>query len=159
MAKESVKTAARGILTKYLEENHLRKTPERFAILDTIYSINTHFTVRELGNKLEENHFPVSIATLYNCINLLIKLKLVVGHKLNTTTVYEASYNKEKSVRQICLVCGKMQELRSPALLKTVDELHLHRFRMSGFVLNIYGVCSSCQAKMTRMKNKNNKKK
>jgi len=26
-------------------------------------------------------------------------------------------------------------------------------------VLNIYGVCSSCQAKMTRMKNKNNKKK
>lgn len=159
MAKENIRATVRGILTQYLEDNHLRKTPERFAILDTIYSVNTPFTIRELGLLLEKDHFPVSVATLYNCINLLIQLKLVASHKLNTTTVYEASYNKEKIIRQICLVCGKMQELRSPMVMKGVEETRLHRFRMSGFTLNIYGTCSTCQARITRMKNKNNKKK
>lgn len=158
MARESVKITARGILTKYLEENHLRKTPERFAILDAIYSANTHFTIRELGIRLEENHFPVSVATLYNTINLFIKLRLVGSHKLNTTTVYEASYNKENTIRQICKVCGKMQELRAPMVVRSIEETHLHRFRMSGFALHIYGTCSTCQAKMTRLKNKTAKK-
>ena len=57
--KESVRAIVKQILTNYLETNSHRKTPERFAILDTIYSINGHFTLEELGEKLaEERNFP-----------------------------------------------------------------------------------------------------
>ena len=37
---ESIMQKVRLTLTNYLEENHCRKTPERYAILDAIYSIN-----------------------------------------------------------------------------------------------------------------------
>ena len=64
--------------------------------------------------------FPVSIATLYNAINLFMQLKLVECHKLHTTTVYEASYGNGNVIRQICRVCGKEQEVKAIRhLLKT----------------------------------------
>jgi len=159
MDKSSVKVAVKGVLTEYLEQKKLRKTPERFAILDAIYSQNQHFTIRELGLWLEENRFPVSIATLYNAINLFMQLKLVECHKLHTTTVYEASYGNGNVIRQICRVCGKEQEVKAMHIFNTLEEIHLHRFRREETAIYIYGTCSNCQARITRMKNKNKKKK
>ena len=40
MANEEVKNTVKKILTDYLEEKNLRKTAERFAILEEIYSIS-----------------------------------------------------------------------------------------------------------------------
>ena len=65
-------------LTNYLEENKLRKTPERYAILDAIFDFNEHFTLEELEDKMESKNFRVSRATLYNAIKLFMKLRL--GH-------------------------------------------------------------------------------
>ena len=45
MGDKNVKETVRQIFTEYLETNGHRKTPERFAILDTIYSINGHFDI------------------------------------------------------------------------------------------------------------------
>lgn len=55
--KESNKAAVRQILTKYLDENKLRKTPERFAVLDAVYSFNDHFSIQELSEKIEKVDF------------------------------------------------------------------------------------------------------
>ena len=63
--KESILTAVERILDNYLEMNNHRKTPERYAILKAIYSINGHFTLEELNDRLsKELKFPVSRATL-----------------------------------------------------------------------------------------------
>ena len=62
---DSVLQAVEGILNHYLETNKHRKTPERFAILRAVYSIDGHFTLDELGEKLSADYkFPVSRATL-----------------------------------------------------------------------------------------------
>ena len=50
--KESNKTAVRQILAKYLDENKLRKTPERFAVLDAVYSFNGHFSIQTRFHRL-----------------------------------------------------------------------------------------------------------
>lgn len=52
--KEGAKASVHQILTEYLELNNYRKTPERYAILDAIYSINGHFTLDELSAKLSD---------------------------------------------------------------------------------------------------------
>ncbi|MBQ8487230.1 MAG: transcriptional repressor [Prevotella sp.] len=152
--KDSVKTAVERILDGYLEMNNHRKTPERYAILRAVYSINGHFTLDELGEKLtKEYRFPVSRATLYNTLNLFMELRLVIRHRFQGTTKYEACYDNDSHCHQMCTVCGKVTEVRSPEIAQAIDELRLKRFRKDGFTLYIYGICSTCQAKITRQKN------
>ena len=151
--KENVKATVRNILTSYLEQNHLRKTPERFAILDAVYDSNEHFTLEELGEKLnEKERFPVSRATLYNTLKLFMELRLVIRHRFQGATHYEACYDNNGHSHQVCTVCGKVSEIKSGEIGKAIDNLKLKRFHKDGFALYIYGICSTCQAKITRQK-------
>jgi len=152
--KDSAITAAERILDSYLEMNNHRKTPERYAILKAVYNTNGHFTLDELGEKLAgEYKFPVSRATLYNTLNLFMELRLVIRHRFQGTTKYEACYDNNSHCHQMCTVCGKVTEIRSQEISQAIDDLHLKRFRKDGFTLYIYGICSTCQAKITRQKN------
>lgn len=157
--KDSVKVAVERILDNYLEMNNHRKTPERYAILRAVYDINGHFTLDELGEVLSEKYnFPVSRATLYNTLNLFLELRLVIRHRFQGSTKYEACYDNNSHCHQICSVCGKVTEVRSAEITAVIDSLHLKRFRKDGFTLYIYGVCSICQGKITRQKRKELKK-
>jgi Fur family ferric uptake transcriptional regulator len=158
--KENVKVAVKNILTNYLELNKHRKTPERFTILDAVYSTDGHFTLEELGEKLaKEYNFPVSRATLYNTLKLFIELRLVVRHRFQTTTKYEACYDNNSHSHQICTVCGKVTEVKAPQIIAAINKLQTKRFRKDGFTLYIYGICSSCQTKMSKAAAKLEKKK
>ena len=153
--EDNILQKARQTLTSYLEENKLRKTPERFAILDAIYHINGHFTLEELGAKMEADNFRVSMATLYNAINLFMQLRLVVRHTFQQGTHYEACFHSDYHCHEICTVCGKVQEVGGSSLTELIGNLKLKRFHPMGCSLNIYGVCSACHAKISR---KNNRK-
>ena len=151
--KDSVMTAVQRILDSYLEMNNHRKTPERYAILKAVYESNGHFTLEELGEKLEKVYrFPVSRATLYNTLNLFLELRLVVRHRFQGTTKYEACYDNGNHCHQICTMCGKVTEVNAPQITQVIEEVHLKRFRRDGYTLYIYGICSTCQGKLTRMK-------
>ena len=149
--RENVLQAVERILDSYLEMNNHRKTPERYAILRAVYSMGDHFTLDELGQRLTENyHFPVSRATLYNTLNLFMELRLVIRHRFQGTTKYEACYAGNSHCHQICTVCGKVTEVKSPEITEAIDQMHLKRFRKDGYSLYIYGICSNCQAVITR---------
>lgn len=151
---DNVKAKVRVILDNYLESNHHRKTPERYAILDAVYSLKGHFTLDDLGALLEKTHFRVSRATLYNTMHLFIELRLVMRHSLVSGVKYEACYSsKDNHIHQVCTVCGVVTEIYAPAVTEAVNETKLMRFRKDTYALYIYGVCSSCQAKITRKRN------
>ena len=148
---DSVYSAVERILNGYLEMNNHRKTPERYAILRAVYSMEDHFTLDELGEKLAaEYKFPVSRATLYNTMNLFMELRLVIRHRFQGSTKYEACYAGDSHCHQICTVCGKVTEVKAPEIAVAIDTLHLKRFRKDGFSLYIYGICSTCQAVITK---------
>ena len=158
--KDSILQAVEHILDGYLEMNNHRKTPERYAILKAVYSTEGHFTLDELGVKLtEEYRFPVSRATLYNTLNLFMELRLVIRHRFQGSTKYEACYADNNHCHQICTVCGKVTEVKAPEITEAIDAMHLKRFRKDGYTLYIYGICSSCQASITRHKNNQKAKK
>ena len=151
--KESVISAVERLLDNYLEMNNHRKTPERYSILRAIYSINGHFTIDELKARLaKEMDFPVSRATLYNTLNLFLSLRLVIRHRFQGSTKYEACYDNQSHCHQICSICGKVTEIKSPELIEAVENMHLKRFRKDGFTLYIYGICSACQLKKSKCK-------
>lgn len=149
--RENVKATVKNILTSYLELNRHRKTPERFTILDAVYSMTGHFSLEELGDKLAgEYNFPVSRATLYNTLRLLIELRLVVRHRFQSTTKYEACYDNNSHCHQICTMCGKVTEVKSQGVIDAINDMPTRRFHKDGFTLYVYGICSSCQAKQRR---------
>lgn len=151
--KESVIAAVERLLDNYLEMNNHRKTPERYTILRAIYSLNGHFTLDDLKARLaQEMDFPVSRATLYNTLNLFMSLRLVVRHRFQGSTKYEACYDNQSHCHQICTMCGKVTEVKSAEIIEAVENMHLKRFRKDGFTLYVYGVCSTCQTKMTKRK-------
>ena len=152
--KESVINAVERLLDNYLEMNNHRKTPERYTILRAIYSTNGHFTLEELNERLlREMNFRVSRATMYNTLNLFMELRLVIRHRFQGSTKYEACYDNASHCHQICTMCGKVMEIKSNEISAAVEKMPTKRFRKDGYTLYIYGVCSTCQAKITR-KNK-----
>ena len=152
---DSVLGSVERILDNYLEMNNHRKTPERYTILRAVFDMPGHFTIDELNQKLYDVYkFPVSRATLYNTLNLFMELRIVIRHRFQGTTKYEVCYGGNNHCHQICTVCGNVIEIKAPDVADTIDKMRLKRFRKDGFSLYIYGICSTCQAAITRKTNK-----
>ena len=157
METQNVKDTVRQIFTEYLTANGHRKTPERYAILDTIYSIDGHFDIDMLYSRMmDQENFRVSRATLYNTIILLINARLVIKHQFGTSSQYEKSYNRETHHHQICTQCGKVTEFQNEELQQAIENTKLSRFQLSHYSLYIYGVCSKCDRANKRKKVNNN---
>ena len=80
MDNTAILDEVKKILNKHLEIKGLRKTPERYAIIDQIYSFNKHFSADELYSKMINKKYRVSRATIYNTLDLLVSLELVTRH-------------------------------------------------------------------------------
>lgn len=159
MDNQNTKDTVRQIFTEYLNVNAHRKTPERYAILDTIYSIEGHFDIESLYSKMmDEENFRVSRATLYNTIILLINAKLVIKHQFGTSSQYEKSYNRDTHHHLICVQCGTVSEVQNDSLRQAIEEAKLPRFTLSHYSLYMYGLCAKCERSNKRKKvNTNNK--
>ena len=59
------------IFSAHLEAHHLRRTPERYAILEEIYSRSDHFDAEALYIHMKNSNYRVSRATVYNTCCLL----------------------------------------------------------------------------------------
>lgn len=131
--------------TEYLTLHKHRKTPERFAILDHIYSTKGHFDIDTLYKSMVEMNFRVSRATLYNTIDLLLDCGLVVKHQFGgNVSTYERSYGNENHNHLICTTCGEVREIKNDDLLTPVQLKKIRRFTVNYYSMYIYGTCSKC---------------
>ena len=155
--EENIKDTVKQILTEYLQTNGHRKTPERYAILDTIYSIKGHFDMDMLYTYMEkEGHFRVSRATLYNTIVLLMEANLVIKHQFGSSSQYERAYKNETHHHMICTECGKVTEFQDAALKQVIVDAKLKRFTATHYSLYIYGICSKCALTKKKKEKVNN---
>ena len=76
MTDDQMLSPAKAQLDSYLKEHGMRRTPERYAILEKVFSTDAHFYVDALHEALtlEGRHF--SLSTVYATIQLFLEAGL-----------------------------------------------------------------------------------
>ncbi len=140
---EQVKT----IFTNYLKTNKLRKTPERYKILEEIYKYDGHFTIEEFYFFLKNKNYRVSKATLYNTFDLLLECNLIKKHQFNSkSNFYEKSYKSRQHDHLICTKCGQIIEFCDPRIHEIIEDIsELYNFSISEHELYLFGLCENCR--------------
>ena len=144
MDNEKIQKQVKDEFVDYLTLHKHRKTSERFAILQHIYSIKGHFNMDSLFNSMIEASFRVSRTTLYNTIELLLDCGLVVKHQFGANaSQYERAYGNENHDHIICVDCGEVRETRNN-IISSAQLKKIKKFTVSYYSMYIYGVCSKC---------------
>lgn len=143
-------------LRGFLHEKGLRYSTERFAILDTIHSMEGLFSPDGLFAAVSERqNLRLSRSTVYNNLHVFESVGLVQRVLLEGNVRYDKGWHGDCCTRLVCRQCLKTWDCHDERLNRQVPEMKMKRFRMEGFTLYVYGLCSRCaQAEKRKLKTK-----
>ncbi len=156
MAKDSIREEAKAILTHHIEEKKMRKTPERFSILDVVLDMKGHHSVEDIQGMMPDD-FPVSRPTVYSTMDILEELKIVQAHQLNGIKLYERAIGVKPHHHYICTSCGMITDLVDKQIDYVLGNAKTPRFSKEAGIAYIFGLCSKCKAVINKKKKKEEK--
>ena len=146
MKEELTFEAVRDVFTNYLHQKKHRKTPERFAILKQIFDNEGHFDAESLYNHMQ-NDYRVSLATVYNTMELLLDCGLIVKHPFaGQTSQFEKTFGNSIHHHLVCTKCGSVKEFSDKKIRTVIQSKIFSSFESSHYSLYLYGLCKKCQA-------------
>ena len=155
MSEDKTLNAAVGVLTQYMAQRRMRRTPERLSILEKVFETQGHFSIDTLHGNLEQSGYHVSRATVYNTIELLIECGLVRRHAFsNQAPQYEKITGLTKHYHLVCSRCGKVREIKDAEIDVILNTRRLGKFHPFYVDMNIYGLCPACMRKSKTPKKK-----
>lgn len=133
----------------FLEEQGLKLTAERAALVRAIFATHYHFEADELLFKMKEKNVKISRATVYRTLELLVKSGLVRRVHLGEDHYhYEHVSGDSHHDHLICTTCGAVIEFHDEELEKRQREIcERKKFTPTFHNLQILGVCGSCRRK------------
>ena len=145
MKEENPLDNIKEIFTDYLKRKKHRKTPERYAILECIFSLDGHFDAEYIYKNMYDD-YRVSLATVYNTLEILLDCGLIVKHQFGSQQAqYEKTFGNAVHHHIICTKCGKIKEFSDKKIRYAIQSRSFANFHSSHYSLNIYGLCNKCK--------------
>jgi len=129
--------------TDILRAHHLKATPQRLEIANTLYK-QGHVNIEDLYETMLQKFNSISLATIYKNINIMIENAFIQEIKLpNQKSVYELT--KEAHSHLVCDKCGIIEDITLD--LSSINELASQQtnFKINKADLVFSGLCSNCQ--------------
>ena len=132
------------ILTEQLHRDGYRSTRQRQIILDAIRKSGKHLTAKELYRLVQQQVPQISLGTVYRNLTVLEDLQLIRRLSGDGSSRYDGNVTPHYHIT--CLSCGNVSDV-DPAVLGELntDLLADTGFDYSGYQLDFYGVCPTCQ--------------
>ncbi|MEA3383723.1 MAG: Fur family transcriptional regulator [Campylobacterota bacterium] len=128
--------------TTILREHHLKATPQRLAMLESI-DYYGHINIDKLYEDIQKKFSSISLATVYKNINAMTKNMILFEVKLpNEKSVYEIV--KEKHSHLLCQSCGKVTDIETNIndILGDIEQKENFIIIQTDLVLS--GICKEC---------------
>ena len=127
---------------QYLADRKLRKTPERFALLEKALTLSEHFGADTLLELMEASGYNVSRATVYSTLDLLVDCGLLNRNIFDSRkSCFEVALGSHFHL--VCNACGKIREIEEEQL-SHILSLDLEGFSPTYCSTMVYGLCRDC---------------
>ncbi len=136
-------------LDDFMAKRGLRSTGQRRLIIDTLFAAHEHVTIDGLLEQVRTVDPGIGYATVYRTLKLLTESGVAQEHHFGDGhTRYELSDDQAHHDHLICIECGSITEFEEPAVEELQDRVaKRYGFEIRAHKHELYGVCSSCQAK------------
>lgn len=139
------------VLTQALQDAGLRITPQRLAICRLLAGTDEHPTAQEIHEKLRDEYPSLSLATVYNTLEELVRLGVV--NSLGTAGDDAVHYDADTSphVNLACTNCNRVIDLPSQFVRSLENEVAANSgYKILGARVLYYGLCPDCQRQLIR---------
>lgn len=164
MAEAANITNAIEKLDKYLKAKRMRRTPERYKILEQALGFPKQFVVEDLVQAMATNSFVVSKATIYNTVELMVDAGIFRRLSVGSGPVIYERIEAVNYIHLLCEHCKKVKLVKDLNFMAYMNARKFAAFTTSYYNLTIYGVCNDCARRIKREKreqaiaNRNKKK-
>jgi Fur family ferric uptake transcriptional regulator len=131
---------------KIIREMHLKVTSQRLSILKILSVSGKHFMAQEIYERIHAQYPEIGFATVYRFLKKLTDSNYVNEVRMGGLPARYEMAPKRHHDHMSCTECGKVVEFENYAIEalqeRVADDL---KFQLTGHVLELYGICSSCQ--------------
>lgn len=139
----------RARLNDYMSRHGLRSTEQRRVVTEMFFASDGHLSIEDLLDKVRVEEPRIGYATVYRTLKLLKECGLAFErHFGDGVSRYEVAWEDEHHDHLICVECEKIIEFEDDAIEALQHAVAAkHGFVLVRHKLELYGVCSDCQAK------------
>ena len=129
--------------TNILREHHLKATPQRLEIANTLDAYG-HINIDKLYELMLKKFNSISLATIYKNINIMLENSFIQEVKIpHEKSVYELC--KDTHSHLVCHNCGEIEDISLDlAPISNAASTYSH-FKIDKADLVLSGVCQKCQ--------------
>lgn len=134
-------------LQEHLRSVHRKQTPEREAILDIIYRTEMLIDPMTLHQQVCRQHSVISLASVYNTLQLLSELRLVRKIQIpdSDQVFYERSLGNPPHPYAVCPHCKTVWTLPEEGVVAQLEQSLPSKYKPFDYILLVTGICSKCE--------------